>query len=81
MNAFKNLSPQIIDIAIVGGDIPTGLTGIPVTKINQSENERLKLMENILLPFAHIFNELTHIIHFTAVGSINFVKHKNKKLI
>ena len=26
------------------------------------------------MPFAHIFNELTHIIHLTAVGSINFVK-------
>ena len=32
------------------------------------------------MPFAHIFNELTHIIHFTAVGSINFVKTQEQKI-
>jgi len=32
------------------------------------------------LRFAHIFNELTHIIHFTAVGSINFVKTQEQKI-
>ena len=38
-----------------------------------------RYLENTLLRFAHIFNELTH-IHFTAVGSMNFVKTQEQKI-
>ena len=37
-------------------------------------------LKNTLLRFAHIFNELPHIIHFTAVESINFIKTQEQKI-
>ena len=39
-----------------------------------------RYLKNTLLRFTHIFNELTHIIQFTAVGSINFVKTQEQKI-